>query len=444
MEGSLEQLSLGSRSEGWADKESVAELRELAVKWFMETQAPVILQNGVLPPWFHGFITRKQTEELLRDKAVGCFLIRLSDQATGYILSYRGSDRCRHFIINQLWNRRYLVSGDTLSHRTLDELVRHYQEVQFEPFGETLAAACPRLEDKDVYDAVTLGLHQPSVGPGSPSALASPVVAPDKPPSPRPPAKPQVSFLHSKKSVEASPQALSKEESVEASTRMPQLPEKSASLLEESLAGPNDIIYVDIRKMNRARPGPSPEMSNKHGSQACSPGRETLRKLPDGDQNKAEGPDQGQPASPASSGFILPPSYEALGPQAATTWRHRFLKLSPEAQPSPEDGSADAYELVQTGGLQQAWDPAGHRGCTYEQIPACWSPPARQPQLPASTPYSKLSEPADCGYERIFGAPGVPGPGNTYEQIPADKAKQSSRISKPDKLRRLFDKKHRF
>lgn len=60
-------------------------------------------------------------------------------------LCYRGSDRCRHFVINQLRNRRYLVSGDTLSHSTLDELLRHYQEVQLEPFGETLAAACPRV-----------------------------------------------------------------------------------------------------------------------------------------------------------------------------------------------------------------------------------------------------------------------------------------------------------
>lgn len=60
-------------------------------------------------------------------------------------LCCRGSDRCRHFVITQLQNRRYLVSGDTHSHGNLAELVRHYQEVPFEPFGETLAAACPRV-----------------------------------------------------------------------------------------------------------------------------------------------------------------------------------------------------------------------------------------------------------------------------------------------------------
>ncbi|KAM4826103.1 SH2 domain-containing protein 7 [Thomomys bottae] len=444
MEGSLEHLSLRSEPEGSGDKQAVAELRELAVKWFMDTQAPVILQNGVLPPWFHGFITRKQTEELLRDKAVGSFLIRLSDQATGYILSYRGSDRCRHFIINQLWNRRYLVSGDTLSHGTLDELVRHYQEAQFEPFGETLAAACPRLEDSNVYDAVTLGLHQPSVG--GPSLMTPPVAAPDRAPSPRPPAKPQVSFLHSKRGVDNAPQGLSKADSVEAPTRMPPLPERSSSFLDEPPASSNDIIYADIRKMNHARSGLGPETSSQPvplpaGSQACSPGRETLRKRPDGDSNKAEGLDQGRPASPAALGFILAPSSEATEAQPGT-WRQRFLKTSPEAPSSPEGGSAETYELLQTAGLPEAPEATGHGGCTYEQIPACRGGSAWPPQLPASALYSKLSEPVDCGYDRIFGASG--GLGNTYEQIPEDKAKLTRRTPKPDKLRRLFDKKHRF
>lgn len=79
---------------------------------------------------------------------------RLGGDLTLYLLSTasghkrlccRGGDRCRHFVITQLSNRRYLVSGDTRSHGSLAELVRHYQDVQFEPFGETLAAACPRV-----------------------------------------------------------------------------------------------------------------------------------------------------------------------------------------------------------------------------------------------------------------------------------------------------------
>lgn len=34
-------------------------LRELASKWFIETQVPHIVSNGLIPSWFQGFITRK-------------------------------------------------------------------------------------------------------------------------------------------------------------------------------------------------------------------------------------------------------------------------------------------------------------------------------------------------------------------------------------------------
>ncbi|KAI6051089.1 SH2D7 [Marmota monax] len=446
MEGSLKQLSLGRETEETRDSQALAELQELAMKWFMETQAPFILQNGALPPWFHGFITRKQTEQLLRDKALGSFLIRLSDRAAGYILSYRGSDRCRHFVINQLRNRRYLISGDTLSHSTLAELVRHYQEVQLEPFGETLAAACPRPEDNDLYDAITLGLHQTNLE----NPPASPTVVPDKAASPCPSAKPQVSFLHTKKSLDVSPWNPSKEESTETPTKVPPLPERSTSLLDESFSGPSDIIYADLKKMNQARLGPGTEASSRHGSipassQACSLGREVLKRPSDGDQNRPDGPgpalsgvspDQGSTMSSTSWGFLLAPSSEALGSRAAT-WRQGFLKQGHEAQSCSQGISADSYELVGT---------ADQGGSPYEQIPACWSGPVRPPHPGASPTYSKLSRPADCSYEKILGTPELPEPGNTYEQIPAAKSKESGRTHKPDKLRRLFfaDKKAKF
>uniref|UniRef100_A0A8D2B6D2 SH2 domain containing 7 n=1 Tax=Sciurus vulgaris TaxID=55149 RepID=A0A8D2B6D2_SCIVU len=442
MEGSLKQLSLGREPGETGDSQALAELQELALKWFMETQAPFILQNGALPAWFHGFITRKETEQLLRDKALGSFLIRLSDRAAGYILSYRGSDRCRHFVINQLRNRRYLISGDTLSHSTLTELVRHYQEVQFEPFGETLAAACPRPEDNDLYDAITLGLRQTNLGLENPPTPAT--VTPNKAASPCPSVKPQISFLHTKKSLDVSPWNPSEEESMKTPIRVPPLPERSTSLLDESFSGPNDIIYADLKKMNQARLGLGTEASARHGpvpadGQACSPGGEVLKRPSDGDQNRLDdpglarsgvSPDQGPTASSTSWGFLLAPSSEALGSRAAT-WRQGFLKQGHEAQSCSQGSSADSYELVGTAGfLQEARDPPNQGGSPYEQIPACWSGPARPPHSGASPTYSKLSRPMDCGYEKILGTPGLPEPGNTYEQIPAAKSKETGRTHK--------------
>ena len=40
-------------------------------------------------PHFHGLTLPRDAEDHLRDKEVGCFLIRLSDKAVGYILSYK-------------------------------------------------------------------------------------------------------------------------------------------------------------------------------------------------------------------------------------------------------------------------------------------------------------------------------------------------------------------
>ncbi|XP_053450929.1 SH2 domain-containing protein 7 [Nycticebus coucang] len=458
MEGSLKPLSLGRGPPGLRDSHALAELQELALRWFMETQAPFILQNGALPPWFHGFITRKQTEQLLRDKGLGSFLIRLSDRSTGYILSYRGSDRCRHFVINQLPNRRYLISGDTHSHGTLAELVCYYQEMQLEPFGETLAAACPRPEDNDLYDTITLGLHQTSLSMEHPPAMAQPAVVPAKATSHCLSPKPQVSFLHAQKSLDMSP-CNSEEESMEAPFRVPPLPERRASLLDESFGGPSDIIYTDLRKINQARLGLGTEVSGRHGpvpagSQACSPGKETQRRLSDGDQNKPDGPGpalsggspvQGPAGSPTSWGLLGSPTSYVLGSLTAT-WRQGFMKLSQGAQLCPQSISEDTYELVGKAGLAEARDAPNHEGSTYKQIPACWGGPAWPPYPEASLTCSKLSGPMDYGYERILETPERPEPGNTYEPIPAAKSKEMEQTHKPDKFRRLFftDKKHKF
>eukprot|EP00062_Callorhinchus_milii_P002490 gi/632938722/ref/XP_007906120.1/ PREDICTED: SH2 domain-containing protein 7 [Callorhinchus milii] len=131
-------------------------VKELALKWFTETQAPLILHNGMLPDWFHGFVMRKEAEDILRDKDIGYFLIRLSDRAIGYILSYRGSDRCRHFVIQQLRNGRYLVAGGSQSHESLTALINYYKIETIQPFGEVLTESCRQYNSNDLYDQIAI------------------------------------------------------------------------------------------------------------------------------------------------------------------------------------------------------------------------------------------------------------------------------------------------
>ncbi|KAM5291755.1 LOW QUALITY PROTEIN: SH2 domain-containing protein 7 [Ctenodactylus gundi] len=407
MEHSLGLLSPSRATQGAGDSQALAELQELALKWLRNMQAPFILQNDVLPPWLHGFITGKQTKQLLSGKDLGSFLIHLSNLAASYVLSFRGSDCCRHFIINQLRSWHYLISGDTLSHSSLAELVHHYQEVQLEPFGETFDAACPQLEDLDLYDAITLGLHQSNLGLQNPR-----------------------------------------------SQWVPSLPEKRDSVLNKSSASSNDIIYADLRKMNQLWLGLGTESSRQRPvparSQSYPSGRETLKRLSDEDQNMSDdpgpglsgvSPDQGPTVSYTSWRPLLPSRCEALGFPGA--WRQKFLKMSHKTHSCSQGSCADTYDLNGMAGvLQKARDVPNQEGSTYEQILACQGRPARLP-LPG---LSILSAIIDCGYERIMRILKLPVLGNTYEQIPVARSKETGQTHEPDKLRRLFfaDKKRKF
>ncbi|XP_039651155.1 SH2 domain-containing protein 7 [Perca fluviatilis] len=138
-------------------------LKELVLKWFTETQALLILSpNGNFPDWFQGFAARKDTEDLLRDKALGCFLIRLSDKAIGYILSYKGLDRCRHFVITQNPDGQFVISGDCQTYSSLTELIEHYKVSPIQPFGEYLTSSCYEVNTGELYDVVNYNAKQKS------------------------------------------------------------------------------------------------------------------------------------------------------------------------------------------------------------------------------------------------------------------------------------------
>ncbi|XP_055048700.2 uncharacterized protein [Misgurnus anguillicaudatus] len=153
----MDQRSCGGDVQG---ENTESRLRELALKWFTETQAPLILHNGNFPEWFQGFISRKEAEEHLKDKTLGCFLIRLSDKATGYILSYKGRDRCRHFVINQNKDGRFIVTGDTEKHDSLTSLIEYYKIRPIEPFGEYLTNSCCESSTSELYDVIQVDLRE--------------------------------------------------------------------------------------------------------------------------------------------------------------------------------------------------------------------------------------------------------------------------------------------
>ncbi|CAN9506604.1 unnamed protein product [Ophioblennius macclurei] len=129
-------------------------LKEVVLRWFNDTQASLVLQDGNFPGWFRGFATRKEAEELLRDREVGTFLVRLSDKTVGYVLSYRGLDRCRHFVISQNRDGLLVLSGDDRPYGSLSQLIQHYGATPIQPFGEYLTSGCHQTDAEDLYDVV--------------------------------------------------------------------------------------------------------------------------------------------------------------------------------------------------------------------------------------------------------------------------------------------------
>ncbi|XP_073423206.1 SH2 domain-containing protein 2A isoform X2 [Dendrobates tinctorius] len=130
-------------------KKPKATLKDQTYQWFERTQRKKLLKSGQFADWFHGFITRRRAEEILQDKPLGCFLIRFCESRIGFVLSYRGAERCRHFKLNQLEDERYVIEGEETFHPSLDCLINYYCKFPVEPYKEMLTTACPTNSFRD-------------------------------------------------------------------------------------------------------------------------------------------------------------------------------------------------------------------------------------------------------------------------------------------------------
>ncbi|XP_063041292.1 SH2 domain-containing protein 2A [Engraulis encrasicolus] len=121
-------------------------LRAHTLLWFHRSQLPRLQTEGQpLPQWLHGFATRREAEQLLHDQPLGCFLLRLSESKIGFVLSYRGKDRCRHFIIEEEEDShrvgeggKYVIAGERSRHCSLQDLINYYTLNPVGPFDEML------------------------------------------------------------------------------------------------------------------------------------------------------------------------------------------------------------------------------------------------------------------------------------------------------------------
>ncbi|XP_053551784.1 SH2 domain-containing protein 2A [Bombina bombina] len=131
-------------------KKFVSTLKEQTEKWFDKTQRKRLLKQGEYPDWFHGFITRRRAEEMLQEKPLGTYLIRFCESRVGLVLSYRGAERCRHFMIDHLPAGNYVIEGESSTHSQLQDLLEHYCKYPLDPYKEILTVACTKIsKNKD-------------------------------------------------------------------------------------------------------------------------------------------------------------------------------------------------------------------------------------------------------------------------------------------------------
>ncbi|KAE8296283.1 SH2 domain-containing protein 7 [Larimichthys crocea] len=236
------EQSMDSHAEGTEGR-----LRELASKWFIDTQVQLIVHNGFFPTWFMGFVTRKDAEEILREKELGCFLIRLSDKTIGYILSYRGRDRCRHFVISQIESGQFVVCGDTMEHDTISDLIEYYKMSPIQPFAEYLTSPCIEALNEELYDIIQVSPKEKPVA--TVRTVSTNAVNMQKPlgdlPSEQPPTRP--------------PKGNRTQEEV------PPLPRRSRHLDSGPMNDKDKVLYAQLRKQ-------SPREIPRHLCQDSSPG----------------------------------------------------------------------------------------------------------------------------------------------------------------------------
>ncbi|XP_030623934.1 SH2 domain-containing protein 2A-like [Chanos chanos] len=154
-----------------SDEERVKEKhqkRSNTLRWFKDTQARKVVENGTFPCWFHGMITRRQAEDLIKDKPLGCFLIRVGQSREGYTLTYRGANRSRHYMIEMQSNGKYVILGEDRAHSSLPDLVQYHTRVGIKPFMELLTVPCGQTceHEPDYEELRGMMLGNSSLEPG--------------------------------------------------------------------------------------------------------------------------------------------------------------------------------------------------------------------------------------------------------------------------------------
>uniref|UniRef100_A0A8C5LW47 SH2 domain containing 4A n=1 Tax=Leptobrachium leishanense TaxID=445787 RepID=A0A8C5LW47_9ANUR len=129
--------------------------RENIIRWYKEEQLPLRAgwdKSGTcIAAWFHGIISRPESQDLLKCHGVGSFLLRVSEKIKGYVLTYRSEDGCSHFLIDASGTSYSFLGVDQLQHATLADLVEYHKTEPITSLGKEMLLY-PVDQHSDPYD----------------------------------------------------------------------------------------------------------------------------------------------------------------------------------------------------------------------------------------------------------------------------------------------------
>ncbi|KAL0274829.1 UNVERIFIED_CONTAM: hypothetical protein PYX00_002858 [Menopon gallinae] len=129
--------------------------REAITEWFRTSEyerRAAIDEKNQIAPWFHGIISRQEAEQVLADKPVGNFLVRISERIWGYAISYKDVDRCKHYLIDASNGRYQFLGPNQMVHKTLGELIAFHETNAITVLGgELLRTPCPPARMPEVF-----------------------------------------------------------------------------------------------------------------------------------------------------------------------------------------------------------------------------------------------------------------------------------------------------
>jgi hypothetical protein len=122
-----------------------------AINWYRKFEygrgAGLLPNSKAFAPWFFGVCSREQAESTLMDKPDDAFLVRISESRLCFVISLRGDDRVRHYMVEQNRFGEYgLLGGEEQSGmRTLKEPLHATLQALIDCFSRHRINASQRL-----------------------------------------------------------------------------------------------------------------------------------------------------------------------------------------------------------------------------------------------------------------------------------------------------------